>query len=93
MACKTGLPFGTTLLGFTLPALPAVLTALLALAISIAPYCLYPGRKTTMLWSCAIRLRGLAFAFCLSILSGFANRISQPRHGSVTKWCVDPDVL
>src|SRR5471032_1243432 len=40
MACNTGLPLGGLLPGFTLAALPAVLTALLALAISLAPECL-----------------------------------------------------
>ena len=46
---NTGLPLGTVLPGFALAALPAVLTALLALAISLAPYRCRPNRQTTML--------------------------------------------
>src|ERR1700730_7356909 len=45
MARNTGLPLGTFLPNFALAALPAVLTDLLALAISLAPLCPRPGAQ------------------------------------------------
>src|SRR6202140_5742091 len=49
MLCSAGLP------GFALATLPAVLTDLLALFFSHAPYCLHPDCKNTMFLRSAIR--------------------------------------
>src|ERR1700674_4404067 len=54
MARKTGLPLGVFLPDFLAAALPAVLTALLALAISLVPSCPRPEPETTMLCRLAI---------------------------------------
>src|ERR1700688_3611311 len=66
MVCSASLP------GFALAALPAVLPDLLALFIACAPDCPHPDAQTTMFLRSAIRSRGRAFAFYLSILSGLS---------------------
>src|SRR5664279_803985 len=88
---KIGLPFCIVLPGFALAALPAVLTDLLALAISYAPHCPCPGSQDYNVMRCRDTTARHPFCLLNQPVTALQNRYLRFRHRCVTKWRLSLD--